>query len=135
MIGDGVVVIDGFEVECLSNADGRERVVASVETFLTIVPTCDKHTCVCQKPTRTIPIRKSTGSTSGFPGRSWRSSTRSGESVDSTAAVSSSATRCGKRNHLEGVGFWKDLAISETELTEGESISSDEMKEKYGTGE
>jgi Arc/MetJ-type ribon-helix-helix transcriptional regulator len=37
-------------------------------------------------------------------------------------------------NHSEGAGFWKDLAISEAELTEGESIPSDEMKEKYGTG-
>jgi Arc/MetJ-type ribon-helix-helix transcriptional regulator len=38
-------------------------------------------------------------------------------------------------NHPEGAGFWKDLAISEAELTDDESIPSDEMKDKYWTGE
>ncbi|QLH76817.1 ribbon-helix-helix protein, CopG family [Halosimplex rubrum] len=38
-------------------------------------------------------------------------------------------------NHLEGAGVWKDLAISEAQFDEGEGISSDEMREKYGTDE
>ena len=35
-------------------------------------------------------------------------------------------------NHPEGAGFWKDLAISEAQLDEGEGILGDEVKEKYG---
>ncbi|MFC7140343.1 ribbon-helix-helix domain-containing protein [Halosimplex aquaticum] len=36
-------------------------------------------------------------------------------------------------NHPEGAGVWKDLAISEAQFDEGEGVSSDEMREKYGT--
>ncbi|WP_436930022.1 ribbon-helix-helix domain-containing protein [Halosimplex halobium] len=36
-------------------------------------------------------------------------------------------------NHPEGAGVWKDLAISEAQFHECEGISSDEMREKYGT--
>ncbi|QLH81197.1 ribbon-helix-helix domain-containing protein [Halosimplex pelagicum] len=36
-------------------------------------------------------------------------------------------------NHPEGAGVWKDLAISEAQFDEDEGISSDEMREKYGT--
>jgi Arc/MetJ-type ribon-helix-helix transcriptional regulator len=35
-------------------------------------------------------------------------------------------------NHPEGAGFWKDLAISEADLTDGEAISSEEMRATYG---
>jgi len=35
-------------------------------------------------------------------------------------------------NHPEGAGFWKDLAISETQFEDGDGISSTEIKEKYG---
>jgi len=35
--------------------------------------------------------------------------------------------------HPEGAGFWKDLAISEAQFDEGEGISSDEIRETYGT--
>ncbi|MEF8894451.1 ribbon-helix-helix domain-containing protein [Halodesulfurarchaeum sp.] len=35
-------------------------------------------------------------------------------------------------NHPEGAGFWKDLAISEADLTEGDAISSEEMRATYG---
>ncbi|WP_123538095.1 ribbon-helix-helix domain-containing protein [Halosimplex salinum] len=36
-------------------------------------------------------------------------------------------------NHPEGAGVWKDLAISEAQFEDSEGISSDEMREKYGT--
>jgi len=35
-------------------------------------------------------------------------------------------------NHPEGAGFWKDLAISEAQFDEGDSLSSDEVKQKHG---
>jgi len=35
-------------------------------------------------------------------------------------------------NHPEGAGFWKDLAISEADLTDSEAISSEEMRATYG---
>jgi len=35
-------------------------------------------------------------------------------------------------NHPEGAGFWKDLAISEAQFDEGESIPSEEVRDKYG---
>ena len=35
-------------------------------------------------------------------------------------------------NHPEGAGFWKDLAISEAQFNEGDSLSSDEVKQKHG---
>ncbi|PSQ45018.1 CopG family transcriptional regulator [Halobacteriales archaeon SW_5_68_122] len=35
-------------------------------------------------------------------------------------------------NHPEGAGFWKDLAISEAQFDEGDSLSSDEVKRKHG---
>jgi Arc/MetJ-type ribon-helix-helix transcriptional regulator len=35
--------------------------------------------------------------------------------------------------HPEGAGVWKDLAISEAQFDESDEISSDEMREKYGT--
>jgi len=37
-------------------------------------------------------------------------------------------------NHPEGAGLWKDIAISEAQFDEGESISSDEVKARYGLG-
>lgn len=37
-------------------------------------------------------------------------------------------------NHPEGAGFWKDLAVSEAEITAGEGKSSDEVKAEYGIG-
>ena len=33
--------------------------------------------------------------------------------------------------HPEGAGFWKDIAVSEAEFEEGESIGSEEVKEKH----
>lgn len=36
-------------------------------------------------------------------------------------------------NHPEGAGVWKDLAISEAQLSEGESVSSDEIRSRYGS--
>lgn len=35
-------------------------------------------------------------------------------------------------NHPEGAGFWKDLAISEADLADGDAISSEEMRATYG---
>jgi len=35
-------------------------------------------------------------------------------------------------NHPEGAGVWKDLAISEAQFADGEGISSDDVKAKYG---
>jgi Arc/MetJ-type ribon-helix-helix transcriptional regulator len=35
-------------------------------------------------------------------------------------------------NHPEGAGFWKDLAISEAQFDEGDGVSGEEVKEKYG---
>lgn len=35
-------------------------------------------------------------------------------------------------NHPEGAGFWKDLAISEAEFSEGDGVSSDDVKAEYG---
>lgn len=37
-------------------------------------------------------------------------------------------------NHPEGAGLWKDIAISEAQFDEGEGISSDEIKARYGLG-
>ena len=36
-------------------------------------------------------------------------------------------------NHPEGAGFWKDLAISETQFSEDDAVSSEEIRSKYGT--
>lgn len=38
-------------------------------------------------------------------------------------------------NHPEGASFWKDLAVSEAEITAGEGLSSDEVKAEYGIGQ
>ncbi|MFB6180157.1 MAG: ribbon-helix-helix domain-containing protein [Halorientalis sp.] len=38
-------------------------------------------------------------------------------------------------NHPEGAGIWKDFAISETQFDAGKSVSSDEIKETYGSDE
>lgn len=35
-------------------------------------------------------------------------------------------------NHPEGVGFWRDIAISEAQFDEGEGIPEDEVRERYG---
>lgn len=35
-------------------------------------------------------------------------------------------------NHPEGAGFWKDLAISEAQFEDGNSIPSKEVKAEYG---
>lgn len=35
-------------------------------------------------------------------------------------------------NHPEGAGFWKDLAISEAQVEEGDGIPSEEVKTEYG---
>ena len=35
-------------------------------------------------------------------------------------------------NHPEGAGFWKDLAISETQFSEDDAVSSEEIRSKYG---
>jgi Arc/MetJ-type ribon-helix-helix transcriptional regulator len=35
-------------------------------------------------------------------------------------------------NHPEGAGFWKDLAVSEAQFYEGDGLSSDDVKKKYG---
>lgn len=37
-------------------------------------------------------------------------------------------------NHPNGAGFWKDLAIGETQARDGETSSSDEVKERYDLG-
>jgi Arc/MetJ-type ribon-helix-helix transcriptional regulator len=34
-------------------------------------------------------------------------------------------------NHPEGVGFWKDLAVSEVQQQQGKTMSSDELKQEY----
>ncbi len=36
-------------------------------------------------------------------------------------------------NHPEGAGLWKDIAISEAQLDETDSIPSDEIRSQYGT--
>jgi Arc/MetJ-type ribon-helix-helix transcriptional regulator len=36
-------------------------------------------------------------------------------------------------NHPEGAGVWKDLAISEAQLDETDAVSSDDIREQYGT--
>ena len=36
-------------------------------------------------------------------------------------------------NHPEGAGFWKDLAISEAQFSEDDTVSSAEIKSRYGT--
>lgn len=35
-------------------------------------------------------------------------------------------------NHPEGAGFWKDMAISEAEFTEGGGKPSDQLEAAYG---
>lgn len=35
-------------------------------------------------------------------------------------------------NHPDGAGFWKDLAISEAQLEDGDGIPSEEIKTKHG---
>ena len=37
-------------------------------------------------------------------------------------------------NHPEGAGLWRDIAISEAQFAEGEGLSSEEIKAKYGLG-
>ena len=36
-------------------------------------------------------------------------------------------------NHPEGAGFWKDLAISEAQLNDGDGVPSEAIKSRYGT--
>ena len=38
-------------------------------------------------------------------------------------------------NHPEGAGLWKDLATSEAQFSEGEGISSDDVKARHGHDE
>lgn len=38
-------------------------------------------------------------------------------------------------NHPEGAAVWKDLAISEAQLDEGDAVSSDDVRATYGTDE
>ena len=33
----------------------------------------------------------------------------------------------------DGAGVWKDLAISEAQLGEGEAVSSEAIRDQYGT--
>ena len=37
-------------------------------------------------------------------------------------------------NHPEGAGLWRDIAISEAQFADGEGLSSEEIKAKYGLG-
>ncbi|MFB6296748.1 MAG: ribbon-helix-helix domain-containing protein [Halobacteriales archaeon] len=37
--------------------------------------------------------------------------------------------------HPEGAGVWKDIAVSERQFAEDESLSSDEVKERHGIDE
>lgn len=37
-------------------------------------------------------------------------------------------------NHPNGTGLWKDLAIGEAQARDGETSSSDEVKERYDLG-
>jgi metal-responsive CopG/Arc/MetJ family transcriptional regulator len=36
-------------------------------------------------------------------------------------------------NHPEGAGLWKDLAISEAQFDDGETVSSEEIRAQYGS--
>ncbi|MFC6974797.1 ribbon-helix-helix domain-containing protein [Halomicroarcula sp. GCM10025709] len=36
-------------------------------------------------------------------------------------------------NHPEGAGVWKDIELSEAQFDEGEGISSDEIRARYGS--
>jgi Arc/MetJ-type ribon-helix-helix transcriptional regulator len=36
-------------------------------------------------------------------------------------------------NHPEGAGVWKDLAVSEAQFDEGDAVSSDDIRARYGT--
>jgi len=36
-------------------------------------------------------------------------------------------------NHPEGAGFWKDMAISEAQLNDGDGVPSEAIKSRYGT--
>ena len=36
-------------------------------------------------------------------------------------------------NHPEGAGLWKDLAVSEAQLDETDSVPSSEIRTEYGT--
>lgn len=36
-------------------------------------------------------------------------------------------------NHPEGAGVWKDLAISEAQFGAGEAVSSEAIRDQYGT--
>jgi len=36
-------------------------------------------------------------------------------------------------NHPEGAGVWKDLAISEAQLDEVDAVSSEAIRDQYGT--
>ncbi len=38
-------------------------------------------------------------------------------------------------NNPEGAGFWRDIAMSEAQFDEGENLSSDDVKAKYGLDE
>lgn len=35
-------------------------------------------------------------------------------------------------NHPEGAGLWRDIAISESQFADGEGLSSEEIRAKYG---
>jgi Arc/MetJ-type ribon-helix-helix transcriptional regulator len=35
-------------------------------------------------------------------------------------------------NHPEGAGIWRDLAISESQFGDGQSLSSEEVRERHG---
>lgn len=36
-------------------------------------------------------------------------------------------------NHPEGTGFWRDMALSERDVSQGRTVSSDEIERRYGT--
>lgn len=38
-------------------------------------------------------------------------------------------------NHPEGAGLWRDVAVSEAQFADGEGLSSEELKAKYGLGD
>ena len=38
-------------------------------------------------------------------------------------------------NHPDGARVWKDIAISEYQASEGQTVSSAELKERYGLGD
>ena len=38
-------------------------------------------------------------------------------------------------NNPEGAGFWRDIALGERDIRKGNTVTSDEIERRYGSGE